>query len=60
MNNTLKYTKFHRYNTLNFFVAYEYQEVGMISIQYTIYIVHENTLQKVYLNPFLKKGILII
>ena len=32
----------------------------MISIQYTIYIVHKNTLQKVYLNPFLKKGILII
>ena len=32
----------------------------MISIQYTIYIMHENTLQKVYLNPFLKKGILII
>lgn len=32
----------------------------MISIQYTIYIVYENTLQKVYLNPFLKKGILII
>ena len=32
----------------------------MISIQYTLYMAHENTLQKVYLNPFLKKGILII